>query len=93
MARKIKTDVVLTPAAREVFASEPLGLGLKDRRYFNCDNVEQRGSFLELEVSYPFTFSEKEELVSFRISIPLHFVLYTITADDETKRQMGFVGD
>ena len=61
---------------------------LKDG-HFNCISVTDKDHFfieLELLSKHPVTGED----VPFQLSIPRHYVLYTLRAGTETRKEMGF---
>jgi hypothetical protein len=83
MGTKAKIGVILTVEGRGLLANELRTL-MRDGRYFNCVSVQQDGSFLNMKVEDP---SGKLPTLA-QISIPLHFVLYMVSADAASR--LGF---
>jgi|SRR5215210_4263733 len=85
MAKKGKATVVVTEAARQVYAADRLIPRLMaGEGYFACSSVAQNGSFLDMELS----ISPGSRELRFTLSIPLSDVLYIVKAAD--MKQLGF---
>jgi len=84
---KPKIDVVLTDAGRAALLTEPIGLLISDSSMFNCTTVQQDGAFLNMKVADPT--GRIKTIID--VSIPLHFVLYMVSADAGTA--LGFKGN
>ena len=83
-----RVGVMLTKDAREALKNDPVSAHLQGGMYFNADKVDDHSSqyFLRLSVT-----SRIEPLVGvpMNISIPRHFVLYMLSADNFEK-VLGF---
>jgi hypothetical protein len=57
---------------------------------FNCESVKQNGFFLDMKLSFTQSSLPLEAHLDrlIEVSIPLHFVLYTITGD--AQKSLGF---
>lgn len=88
MAKSGRVDVRLKLEAIEALNGTLRGL-LKDGTHFNCEKVEQDGAFLRMRVVFPFTLEDRDDLPkTVDVSIPIQFVLYTITGGIEER--LGF---
>ena len=84
MATRPRIGVILTQEARQALKDESIQILLNEGRYFNCDSIQDDGYFLLMKVAS----SVKGTDFVVEVSIPKHFVLYTLSAD--ALRVLGF---
>jgi hypothetical protein len=84
MSTKPHIGVILTETARQQLAAEDIRLLLYNEKSFNCTAVHQDGVFLNMKVIDPTGLLPAPA----EITIPIHFVLYMVSADVATK--LGF---
>lgn len=85
MSSSKKICLVLTQEGREEFKDDVISNMLKKEKYFLCTSIKQNGYFMDIKVS----FDDKGE--TYGLSIPLRWVLYTMSLD--LIKKIGFKMD
>lgn len=87
MPKRSRVGVILTEEGRRALEGENIKTLLRDGRYFNCDWIQDDGYFILMAVTQRIGSDD----VTLELTIPKHFVLYTMSK--EGQKVLGFNKD